>query len=66
MGPRGFAVTFNAADFARRPRDRGGDPIVRITPDGAKTTFAAVPEEPRQLTVDVNGNVFVRTTRMQS
>jgi len=27
MGPCGFAAAFNAADFARRRRDRGGDPL---------------------------------------
>ena len=36
--------------------------IIRITPDGAKSTFATGPEEPRQLTLDVNGNVYVSSS----
>ena len=36
-----------------------GRSIIKITSDGAKSTFATGLEEPRHLTVDVNGNVYV-------
>jgi hypothetical protein len=70
--PNGAKSTFansQRANFIDLAFDEGGNlfvvdkgwpvSIVRITPDGAKSTFAAQLEEPRQLTLDVNGNVYV-------
>jgi hypothetical protein len=68
-GAKNTFMTSKGANFIDLASDNGGNlfvvdqgwpvSIVRITPDGAKSTFAAGPEEPRQLTVDVNGNVYV-------
>lgn len=73
--PEGTKSTFvnsKRANFIDLAFDEGGNlfavdqgwpvSIVRITPDGAKSTFVAGPEEPRQLTLDVNGNVYVSSS----
>jgi sugar lactone lactonase YvrE len=36
-----------------------GCSIIKVTPDGAKSTFATGLDEPRDLTVDASGNVYV-------
>jgi dipeptidyl aminopeptidase/acylaminoacyl peptidase len=69
-GKKSTFVTSKRANFIDLALDEGGNlfvvdrgwpvSVVRITPDGAKSTFVA-PEEPRDLTVDATGNVYVST-----
>jgi hypothetical protein len=71
-GTKSAFVNSKRANFIDLAFDEGGNlfvvdqgwpvSIVRITPDGAKSPFAAGPEEPRQLTLDLNDNVYVSSS----
>src|SRR5437660_169245 len=56
-----FVVDQALTDLGTDPVTKSwlGRSIVKITPDGAKSTFATGLEEPRDLTVDATGNVYV-------